>query len=253
MGRAQAVRIHLSYDAEILERCVLEAVFFDLYETLITEFDPHWKPMPSTAERLGVDQRTFRSAWTEAQDARFTGAFPDYPSALRFVCDVIGEQPDESILQELVQEKVVLKARPFLDIEDTILDMLRSLRAAGLKVGLISNCSPGEVAAWEECALAPLFDRAVFSYEAGCMKPSSDIYHIGCRELDVEPAHAAFVGDGGSDELAGAAGAGLRPYWASWFIDRWPEWRRKQDVYVQAREWPRLKSPAEVVDLVRVG
>jgi hypothetical protein len=63
----------LSYDAEIWERCVLEAVFIDLYETLITEFDPHWKPMPSTAERLGVDQRAFRAAWTEAQDYVPTG------------------------------------------------------------------------------------------------------------------------------------------------------------------------------------
>lgn len=229
---------------------MLEAVFFDLYETLITEFDPHWEPQPSTAERLGVDPRAFRAAWQEAQDARFTGAFPDYPSALRFVCDVIGEKPDEAVLQELIREKAALKARPFLDVEDAIIDMLRGLKAAGVKVGLISNCSPGEVAAWDRCSLAPFFDQVVFSYEAGCMKPSVEIYHVGCRQLDVEPARAAFIGDGGSDELAGAAGAGLRPYWASWFIDRWPEWRQARDVYVRAREWPRLKSPGEVVELL---
>ena len=229
---------------------MLEAVFFDLYETLITEFDPQWKPQPSTAERLGLDQQAFRSAWREAQDARFTGAFPDYGSALRFVCDVIGEKPDEAVLQELIQEKAALKARPFLAIEDAILEMLGSLRAAGVKVGLISNCSPGEAAAWDQCSLAPFFDRVVFSYEAGCMKPSAEIYHLGCRELDVDPNRTIFVGDGGSDELAGAANAGLTPYWASWFIDRWPEWRQAQDVYVRAKEWPRLRTPAEVVEVI---
>ena len=229
---------------------MLKAVFFDLYETLVTEFDPDWKPRPSTAERLGVDPRAFRAAWQEAEDARFTGAFPDYPSALRFVCDVIGEKPDEAVLQELIREKAALKARPFLDVEDAIIDMLRGLKTAGVKVGLISNCSPGEAAAWDQCSLAPLFDRVVFSYEAGCMKPSAEIYHLGCRELRIDPSRAAFVGDGGSDELAGAADAGLRPYWASWFIDRWPEWRQSRDVYVRAKEWPRLKTPGEVVELV---
>ena len=82
------------------------------------------------------------------------------------------------------------------------------------------------------------------------MKPSAEIYHLGCRELGVDPSRALFVGDGGSDELAGAANAGLRPYWASWFIDRWPEWRQARDVYERAREWPRLKTPAEVVELL---
>lgn len=164
---------------------MLDAVFFDLYETLITEFDPKWTPQPTTAERLGVDQQAFRAAWQEAQPGRFTGEFPDYPSALRYVCDVIGEEPDEAVLQQLIQEKVALKERPLLDVEDVILEMLRGLRAAGLKVGLISNCAPGEVAAWERSPLASLIDRPVFSYEAGLMKPAAEIYpwHVGSWTL----------------------------------------------------------------------
>ena len=82
------------------------------------------------------------------------------------------------------------------------------------------------------------------------MKPSAEIYHLGCRELEVEPGHAVFIGDGGSDELSGAAEAGLTPYWASWFVDKWPEWRQNRDVYVRAREWPRLSTPGEVVELL---
>ena len=232
---------------------MLEAVLFDLYETLITEFDPKWTPQPTTAERLGVDQRAFRAAWQKAQPGRFTGEFPDYPSALRYVCDAIGEEPEEAILQQLIQEKVALKERPLLDVEDVILEMLRGLRAAGLKVGLISNCAPGEVAAWERSPLASLIDRPVFSYEAGLMKPAAEIYRLACRELDVDPGRAAFVGDGGSDELSGAADAGLRPFWASWFIDCWPEWRQARDVYKRAREWPRLKAPGEVVELTQIN
>ncbi len=226
---------------------MIEAVFFDLYETLVTEFDPHWTPRPSTAERLGVDQRAFGAAWQDAQDARFTGAFPDYDSFLRFLCDVVGEKPDEAILQELILEDVAHKERLFLDVESAILRMLRGLRAAGLKVGLISNCAPGDVAVWERSPLASLIDSPVFSYEAGLKKPDSEIYRLGCRKLDVDPGCAAFVGDGGSDELSGAAEAELHPYWASWFIDCWPEWRQNQDIYRRAQKWPRLKSPSDVL------
>ncbi len=32
----------------------INAVCFDLYEILITQFDPNWEPTPSPAERLGV-------------------------------------------------------------------------------------------------------------------------------------------------------------------------------------------------------
>jgi hypothetical protein len=41
-----------AYSCERGERmvAVLQAVLFDLYETLITGFDPHWTPSPSTAD-----------------------------------------------------------------------------------------------------------------------------------------------------------------------------------------------------------
>ena len=82
------------------------------------------------------------------------------------------------------------------------------------------------------------------------MKPNREIYQLACRELDVDPGRAAFIGDGCSNELSGAAEAGLTPYWASWFVDCWPEWRQNRDVYVQARKWPRLKSPGDVVAIL---
>ena len=105
--------------------------------------------------------------------------------------------------------------------------------------------------------LASFFDNPVFSYRVGHVKPDREIYNLACRELDVDPDCAAFVGDcggvgdGGGNELSGADEAGLHPYWASWFIDRWPEWRRDQDVYKRAHAWPRLKSARQVVDLVQ--
>ena len=237
---------------------MLEAIIFDLYETLITCFDPQWKPQPSTAERLGIDQRAFDAAWQGSQRRRFTGDFPDFPSVLRYVGEELAEKLDEAVVQQLQDELLAAQERPLLDVEDEITDMLREVRSGGIKVGLISNCEPEEVAAWDRSPLSSLIEKPVFSWRVGHMKPDREIYNLGCRELDVDPGRAAFVGDcggvggAGGDELSGAAEAGLRPHWATWFIDRWPEWKRDQDARKRARAWPRLHSPREVVDLLQV-
>ena len=226
---------------------MIDAVIFDLYETLVTEFDPNWQPQPSLAERLGVDQEAFDSAWRAAQPQRMIGAYPDFPSVLRDICRTIGEPADEAILRQLSAERLALKAKPLLEADARVVAMLRGLRNAGRKIGLVSNCAWEEVAAWDRGPLAPLIEAPVFSCDAGLAKPDPAIYRLACERLGVAPEAAAFIGDGGSDELAGAAEAGLTPYWASWFVDKWPEWRQARDVYVRAREWPRLKSPGEVV------
>ena len=53
------------------------------------------------------------------------------------------------------------------------------------------------------------------------MKPDPAIYIATCRELDVTPHHALFVGDG-TDEVAGARDAGLEAVRALWFASKWP-------------------------------
>ena len=236
---------------------MLEAIIFDLYETLVTHFDPHWKPRPSTAERLGIDQRAFAAAWRASQRGRFTGEYPDFPSVLRHIGEELGEKLDEAVVQQLQDERLATQERPLLHVEAEIIDVLRELQSAGVKVGLISNCEPGDVAAWDRSPLAAFIDDPVFSSRVGHVKPDREIYDLACHALDVDPGRVAFVGDcggvgdGGGNELSGAAEAGLHPYWASWFIDRWPEWRRDEDVYERARAWPRLTSPREVVALVQ--
>jgi putative hydrolase of the HAD superfamily len=89
------------------------------------------------------------------------------------------------------------------------LPVLRQIRDAGYRTGLITNCPPDIPALWPESDLAPLIDVAVFSSEAGLRKPDPRIYQLACRELGVEPEECVFVGDGGSSEISGAAAAGM--------------------------------------------
>jgi putative hydrolase of the HAD superfamily len=220
-----------------------EAIIFDLFETLITEYIPDYRPSVSLAHRLGMDDSAFARAWADLRAARYLGELADYPSALRAACARCGVQPAEELLDQLHQERLAQKALPFAEIDPSILAMLAVLRQRPVKLGLISNATLEEVAGWATSPLAPFFEELVFSYQVGLAKPDPRIYHLACARLGVRPAHALFVGDGGSDELTGAAKAGLTPLWATWFLDRWPPEKRLRASLAACAQFPRLRTP----------
>ncbi len=64
---------------------LIKAVFFDLYETLITEWKDGQKKATYSTELLGLDQSKFKSEW----ELRMDGTFPDHQSVLR---DILSSQ-----------------------------------------------------------------------------------------------------------------------------------------------------------------
>ena len=85
------------------------------------------------------------------------------------------------------------------------LEMLRSLRSLGLKIGLVTDCSDEVPTLWSKTPFAELIDYPVFSCSAGVKKPDPRIYHLASEGLGVAPPKCLYIGDGGSDELAGAS------------------------------------------------
>lgn len=224
----------------------MRAVIFDLYETLITEFDPAWTPGPSLAMRLGLEEEAFAAAWKERWRRRMTGELADFPDTVWEICQALGQKPTEALLAQLHQERLMDKARPFAHLDASIVQMLDDLRTAHMRIGLLSNASREEAVAWFDSKLADLFDDALFSYQVGRIKPEPEIYALACRRLGVAPQECLFVGDGGHHELSGAAAAGLTPYWATWFLDRWSVAKARPG----AIHFPRLCTPAEVAKLI---
>lgn len=236
---------------------MIDAVFFDLYETLITELDPlaperrPWRTL--AAERLGIEELAFEREWRARSKQRMTGALENHAAVLHEICQALGHTADIAMLRQLQLDRTTLKQPPFTAIDAAVLAGLQRIKAIGVKIGLISNCAPEEAAAWATCRIAPLIDDAVLSYQVGYMKPDPRIYHLACRRLAVEPQRAIFVGDGGSNELAGAAQVGLTPYWATWFLDRWPASKRARAGRELAAQYPALSSINEVVAIVEAS
>lgn len=226
------------------------AVVFDLFETLVTELVPDFVAGPGTGEQLGLEEETFRAGWARMRERRMCGRI-DFRRALVEICESAAHTPDPAVIDRLVAERLADKTRPFERLDARIIELVSKLRSAGLRLGVISNASGDEVAAWPASALAASFESAVFSFEVGLLKPDPEIYAIACRELDVAPHEALFVGDGGAGELAGAERAGLRAYWATWFLDRWPITRHTS--VAESRRHPRLREPAEVLAAASAG
>jgi HAD superfamily hydrolase (TIGR01509 family) len=196
------------------------------------------------AARLGVDEDAFRALWHAQLYARNSGALPDYRAALFEACRTLGVEPDSATVGAIYAQRLTEHAAIVTHVEPMILQTLAALQERGVPFGLVSNCEATEVTAWAESPLAPFFSAPVFSWQVGYAKPDRDIYDLACARLGVAQAEALFVGDGGSDELAGAACAGLTPYQARWFLDRYPEPRRRDQPY------PILHAPSEVLALV---
>jgi putative hydrolase of the HAD superfamily len=91
---------------------------------------------------------------------------------------------------------------------------LSFLRAAGLKLGLITNGSVRMQSRKLEClALSSMFDTIIISDAEGIHKPDRQIFHRALEKLNVTPARAAFVGDHPEVDVAGARAAGMQAVW----------------------------------------
>jgi putative hydrolase of the HAD superfamily len=99
--------------------------------------------------------------------------------------------------------------------------LLDSLRARGLKTGLVANSwpDPGRVLRGdaEAFGFAERLDVMVFSEEVGVRKPAPEIFLHACRELDVDTIDTMFVGDDLQTDVQGAANVGMTTVQALWF------------------------------------
>ena len=205
---------------------MVRAVLFDLFETLITESRTRPAGVSSLGPALGCERAAFRARWKAIRPAVMVGHLP-FRQALCEIATSLGGHADEDTLQRMTDERIRVKAEPFKPIEDQILTMIGALRSRNLRLGVISNGFPEDVAAWPACALASSVDCAIFSCEVGLAKPDAQIYLEATRRLQVNVGDTWFIGDGLHDELRGAEQAGLRAFRALWFLRRWPHFREE--------------------------
>jgi len=195
----------------------MEAVIFDLFETLITEWGKYKYSNRDVATDLGVDLHDFRNQRAILREKRYSGEVSDTIQFYKIILEQLGIERDEQLLQKIALKREECKRSCFSQIDTEILSLLRTLKKSGYKLGMISNCSTEEIAGLKDCALYNYFDAVVLSCDVGLIKPDVKIYEYCAELLQCTPSECFFVGDGGSDELNGAKKAGMTPLRALWF------------------------------------
>jgi putative hydrolase of the HAD superfamily len=91
--------------------------------------------------------------------------------------------------------------------DEPMLDSVRSVRAAGVRTGLISN-SWGAGLAYDPALLEELFDAVVISGDVGMHKPEPEIFELAADRIGVPPPECVFVDDL-RENCAGAEAVGM--------------------------------------------
>jgi putative hydrolase of the HAD superfamily len=188
---------------------VLKAIIFDLFHTL-TSLEVSGAPGRATSEMLGVDRALWNRFWLADPDDYVLG-HADIMIPVGRIARQLNPQVTDEQIRDAVAERYGRFRHALTHIESETIGGLKALREMGYRLGLISNCGEDEMKPWPESPLAPLFDTALFSCDVKLKKPDRRIYELCTQRLGVEPAQCLYVGNGGSDELAGARRAGMTP------------------------------------------
>ena len=228
----------------------MKIVIFDLFETLVSEFDAGHPSTTEVAQTLQLSVEDFQREYVNHRPARTTGQL-DYAASLRYIVRKLGGKSSDSTIKTLTERRQSAFTAHLRCIEPDILDMLNEITTSGIRIGLISNTDGSEVLDWINSPLAPFFEVPIFSHAVGMAKPNPHIYQHACKNLGVAPSDCIFIGDGNSDELRGAAQVGMLPFCAAWFLRQHTDILGEDIVMRRAAGHPALYHPSEVAERVR--
>ncbi len=160
------------------------------------------------AAALGVPAGPFDDALTGSFYERATGQWGDMAATLRRLAAACGVEPTAAQLAEACRVRMANEAG-FVRLRPEAPAVVAALAGAGLRLGLISDCTHELPELWPGLELSRWFGAATFSVVAGRHKPDPLLYTGTAAALGVAPDRCLYVGDGGSDELTGAVAAGM--------------------------------------------
>lgn len=98
--------------------------------------------------------------------------------------------------------------------ESEVVEAVRSLRAAGFKVGVVTNGPPSQWAKFEAAGIEGEFDAVCISSVIGAHKPDLAIFEEAAKLCGL-PLDGWMIGDSPDADIAGGVKAGLRTIWMS--------------------------------------
>ena len=180
-----------------------EAVIFDLWGTLVPFSASTRRASTEAMSRvLATPYEPFAATWAATFDARALGQ--DLSATVGGVCRTLGLEANHELIDHALRARTAVLEQRFLPREDAV-ETLSELRRDGRRIALLTDCTLGTPELFAKSALAALVDEPVFSCRERLKKPDPRFYGLACQRLAVLPSECLYVGDGGGDELRGAA------------------------------------------------
>jgi len=193
----------------------IQAVIFDMYETLVTQFSSPLYYGTQIAQDLELLPEVFLPGWRATELDRATGKLT-FEAVIEILMKAHGIYSAEKYRQ-VVEKRIAVQSDCFSHLHPDILPMLSGLKERGIQIGLITNCFSEEATLIRESQLFPYFDAPCLSYELGVRKPNPAIYHLCLKKLGIPAQNCLYVGDGGSQELETARDLGMQAIQATWY------------------------------------
>ena len=225
----------------------IQAVIFDMYETLVTQFCSPLYYGTEIARDLELRPEEFLPGWRATELARATGKLT-FEKTMERLMKSHGIYTPEAHRQ-VVEKRIAIQADCFRHLHPGILPMLSGLKARGIRIGLITNCFSEEAKLILESELFPYFDAPCLSWEEGVCKPAPAIFHECLKKLGIPAEHCLYVGDGGSQELEAARALGMQAVQATWY--RQAAFEHKQAAIRQ--DFTQVAEPMELLELLNAS
>lgn len=201
----------------------LAAVTLDAAGTLFAPREPVGMTYARAAARHAIvldpaaTGDRFRAALRAAPPLAFPGVAPDRRHAAErdwwraVVRAAFGPEAAARGFEACVAELFDHFARPDAwRLDQDALDTLRALRAAGLRLAVVSNFDERLFPLLAALGITPLVDAIVASSAHGAAKPDPRLFHAAAQLLGARPADALHVGDDIDLDVRGALAAGFR-------------------------------------------
>ena len=200
---------------------MIKAVFFDLFFTLI-DFPIYPKDDESEFAVLNLSRKEWDTIETITYEERAKGKVNEPYDAMRLILK--DYQYCDSIIKKATDMRISRIAKCMNEVEEDILNTIKTIRDKGIKVAIISNADIIDYYGWKLSNLDKNFDNTFFSCNHGTIKPEQKIFQLALDKMKVKADECVFVGDGGSNELRGARECGMKTIMMTQYSKKyWPE------------------------------
>jgi len=106
-----------------------------------------------------------------------------------------------------------LKRGTSFRVYDEVWGVIKGLKKAGIKTGIISNAPRDLKKVFDRLGLTKQFNWIVVSEDAGVEKPNIKIYELALKKCGFDRKNVIYIGDNYLADIMGSIAAGIKPVW----------------------------------------